>query len=439
MDTNRILNKLGVETLNQMQEDVHEAILHTDKDVVVLSPTGTGKTLAYLLPLVQRLDLTLDEVQAVVLVPGRELAVQSALVMKDMGSGFRAMALYGGRPTMDDHRQLRDVKPQILFATPGRLNDHIDKGNFLCDAVKWLVIDEFDKCLAMGFRDEMGDVLSKLPSVERRILLSATDADEIPNFVKMGKTVRVDYTDETEQVSSRINIYKVKSPDKDKLETVSKLLRFLGSQSSVVFLNYRESVERTSDYLLQQHFAVSMFHGGLDQKQREDALYKFSNGSANILVCTDLASRGLDIPDIENIIHYHLPETEDAYVHRVGRTARWDKSGRTFFVLGPGEQVPAYVKDPIEDFVLPLQLPQPSLPKMTTVYIGKGKKDKISKGDIVGFLCKKGGLLPDEIGRIDVKERYSYVAVKRERLSTLLQLLRGEKIKGIKTIVEAVK
>ena len=182
-----------------------------------------------------------------------------------------------------------------------------------------------------------------------------------------------------------------------------------------------------------------MFHGGLDQKLREDALYRFSNGSANVLVCTDLASRGLDIPDIENIIHYHLPETEDGYVHRVGRTARWDKTGKTFFVLGPGENVPGYVKGDQDLYELPQQLPPPALPKMTTLYIGKGKKDKISKGDIVGFLCKKGGLQPDEIGRIDVKERYSYVAIARQRLSIVLKLSRGEKIKGVKTIVEAVK
>ena len=435
----RVLGKLGVESLSQMQIDASEAILHTDQDVVVLSPTGSGKTLAYLLPLVECIDSTQDVVQAIVLVPGRELALQSAGVLKEMGSGLRAMALYGGRPTMDEHRRLREVKPQIVFATPGRLNDHLTKENFPVDDVRWLVIDEFDKCLAMGFRDEMSEVVSKLPQQIRHILLSATDAEEIPQFVNLGRTKRINYIDETEQISSRVNIYKVKSPDKDKLETVSKLLRHIGENSSVVFLNYRESVERAADYLSHQGFAISMFHGGLDQKMREDALYKFSNGSANVLVCTDLASRGLDIPDIENIIHYHLPETSDNYIHRVGRTARWDKDGRTFFILGPGETVPSYVEGNQEDYPLPQQLPEPSKPKMATVYIGKGKKDKISKGDIVGFLCKKGGVNVDEIGRIDVKERYSYVAVVREKLNTVLSLTRGEKIKGVKTVVESVK
>lgn len=435
----KVLGRLGVESLSQMQLDTSDAVQHTDRDIVVLSPTGSGKTLAYLLPLVERIDASQDGVQAIVLVPGRELALQSAGVLKDLGSGLRTMALYGGRPTMDEHRRIREVKPQIVFATPGRLNDHLTKENFPVNDVQWLVIDEFDKCLAMGFRDEMSEVISKLPQDIRHILLSATDAEEIPQFVNLGKTKRINYIDETGQISSRVNIYKVKSPDKDKLETVSKLLRHIGEKSSVVFLNYRESVERAADYLRQQGFAISMFHGGLDQKMREDALYKFSNGSANVLVCTDLASRGLDIPDIENIIHYHLPETEDAYVHRVGRTARWDKEGRTFFVLGPGESIPSYVEEEQADYPLPQQLPAPAQPRMTTLYIGKGKKDKISKGDIVGFLCKKGGITVDDIGKIDVKERYSYVAIVREKLNTVLALTRGEKIKGIKTIVESVK
>ena len=435
----RVLGKLGVESLSQMQIDASEAILHTDQDVVVLSPTGSGKTLAYLLPLVECIDSTQDVVQAIVLVPGRELALQSAGVLKDMGSGLRAMALYGGRPTMDEHRRLREVKPQIVFATPGRLNDHLTKENFPVDDVRWLVIDEFDKCLAMGFRDEMSEVVSKFPQKIRHVLLSATDAEEIPQFVNLGRTKRINYIDETEQISSRVNIYKVKSPDKDKLETVSKLLRHIGENSSVVFLNYRESVERVAEYLRLQGFSISMFHGGLDQKMREDALYKFSNGSANVLVCTDLASRGLDIPDIENIIHYHLPETSDNYIHRVGRTARWDREGRTFFILGPGETVPSYVDGNQEDFTLPQQLPEPAKPKMATVYIGKGKKDKISKGDIVGFLCKKGGMTVNEIGRIDVKERYCYVAIARDKLNEVLVLTRGEKIKGVKTVVEEVK
>lgn len=441
MKTQQILDKLNIHSLNAMQEATADALLHSDKDVVVLSPTGSGKTLAYLLPLVERIDASSDNVQVVVLVPGRELALQSATVLGDMGSGLRAMSLYGGRPAMDEHRQMRVVKPQIVFSTPGRLNDHLDKGNILADAIQTLVIDEFDKCLEMGFRDEMEAIVRKLPALRRRILLSATEAVEIPRFVQMGRTLKLDYLIADEQVPERVGVFTVESPEKDKLQTLKTLLLAFGSQSSIVFLNYRESVERTADYLRGEGFYVSSFHGGLEQKEREAALYQFSNGSANILVSTDLASRGLDIPDVDNIIHYHLPESEEGYVHRVGRSARWNKLGRAFFILAPGEQVPAYVQADIHRFPLSEQplgtaIPQP---RMATVYIGKGKKDKISKGDIVGFLCKTGGLTSGDIGRIDVKDRYAYAAVSREKLAMVISNTRGAKIKGIKTLCEVVK
>lgn len=433
-----ILDKMGI-TPNAMQQDAMHALLRSDKDVVVLSPTGSGKTLAYLLPLTQLVDAGDDMPQAIVVTPGRELALQSATVLKNMGSGLRAMACYGGRMTMDEHRVMRQVRPQIIFGTPGRLNDHLDKGNLSAEHVKYLVIDEFDKCLEMGFQDEMSRLLQSLPHLERRILLSATEAEAIPQFVHMGRVEKVDYRLDDEQVPERVHIYKVRSEQKDKLEALSKLLRSFGDESSIVFLNYRDSVERTDQFLRQEGFSTSCFHGGMEQKMREDALYKFSNGSANIFVSTDLASRGLDIPNIDNIVHYHLPESEDGYIHRVGRTARWESKGNAYFLLGPTESIPEYVDAEVEDYEIPAELPAPALPRMATLYIGKGKKDKISKGDIVGFLCKKGGLTTTEIGKIDVKERYAYVAVARPRLRQVLRQVVGEKIKGIRTVVEEVR
>lgn len=437
--TDKIIDKLGI-TLNDMQNDTAHAILHSNKDVVVLSPTGSGKTLAYLLPVVELLDATLDAVQAVVVLPGRELALQSATVLAGMGSGLRAMACYGGRPAMDEHRTMRQVRPQVVFGTPGRLNDHLDKDNIEASQVRFVVIDEFDKCLEMGFHDEMAALMGKLPADARRVLLSATDADSIPHFVNLGRSTRVDYLSDDEQIPDRISIFSVHSPEKDKLATLSSLLLEQGDHSSIVFLNHRDAVERTGDYLRRLGFATSIFHGGLDQKMREHALYKFSNGSANILVSTDLASRGLDIPDVDNIIHYHLPETEEAYIHRVGRTARWQAEGRSFFVLGPEEHLPDYLHTATADHSpQPAAGAVPARPRMATVYIGKGKKDKISKGDILGFLCKKGGLENGEIGRIDVKDRYAYAAVAYPRLQELLDRVQGEKIKGVKTVVEAVR
>lgn len=434
----KILDKLGIE-LNAMQEATLHAVLRSNKDVVVLSPTGSGKTLAYLIPLVQLVDANLAEPQVLVVTPGRELALQSADVLKGMGTGLRAMACYGGRATMDEHRVLRKVQPQVVFGTPGRLNDHLDKGNFSAEYIKYLVIDEFDKCLEMGFQDEMSQLIESLPNLQRHLLLSATEAEEIPKFVHIGRVETIDYRVDEEQVPERVHIYKVESPQKDKLETLEQLLLSLGNESSIVFLNYRDSVERTNEFLRSRGFATSAFHGGLEQQQREDALYKFSNGSANIFVSTDLGARGLDIPNIDNIIHYHLPEGEDSYIHRVGRTARWEAKGRAFFLLGPTESIPGYVDADIETYEIPADLPAPAMPRMATLYIGKGKKDKISKGDIVGYLCKIGQLQSSEIGKIDVKDRYAYVAVVRPKVKQVLKLTQGQKIKGVKTILEEVR
>ena len=434
----KILDKLGIQ-LNPMQEETMHAVLHGNKDVVVLSPTGSGKTLAYLMPLVQLIDPKVDEPQLVVVTPGRELALQSTEVLKSMGTGLRTMACYGGRAAMDEHRVMNKVLPQVIFGTPGRLTDHLDKGNFSAEHVKYLVIDEFDKCLEMGFQDEMGRLIASLPYLERHFLLSATEAEEIPRFVHMGRVETIDYRTDEEQVPERIRIYQVKSPQKDKLETLAQLLLSLGDESSIVFLNYRDSVERTNEFLRSRGFATSAFHGGLEQHEREDALYKFSNGSANIFVSTDLGARGLDIPDIDNIIHYHLPECEDSYIHRVGRTARWEATGKAFFLLGPSEDIPSYVDAEVEDYEIPSDLPAPAKPRMATIYIGKGKKDKISKGDIVGYLCKIGQLQSSEIGKTDVKDRYAYVAVSRTKLKQVLKLTAGQKIKGIKTVIEEVR
>ena len=441
MDIQKILTKLHISELNEMQQHAAEAILGSDGDVVLLSPTGSGKTLAYLLPLVQLLDGTSDAVQALVITPGRELALQSHQVLQSMGCGLRSTACYGGRAAMDEHKVLKEVRPQIVFGTPGRLNDHLDKENISRYGIRWLVIDEFDKCLEMGFQAEMQKLIKSLPGLQRRILLSATNAEQIPQFVNMSKKgTLIDFLPEEEQTSERVTLYEVHSPQKDKLETLKQLLLGFGDESSIVFLNYRESVERVNSYLVEQGFTTSCFHGGLEQRQREDQLYRFSNGSANVLVATDLASRGLDIPNIQNIIHYHLPESQEGYIHRVGRTARWDATGRSFFILNSTEHIPDYVEGNVVEYTATeSQYTVPALPRMATLYIGKGKKDKISKGDIVGFLCKNGGLKADEIGRIDVKDRYAYVAIRREKVKQTLHLVQGQKIKGIKTIVEEVR
>lgn len=438
MDIQTILANLKIEQLNVMQQTAVDAY-REGGDLVLLSPTGSGKTLAYLLPLVSSLKPGQQGVQAVILVPSRELALQIEQVFKSMNTEFKIMSCYGGRPAMDEHRTMKGICPSVIVGTPGRMNDHLEKQNFDASTVKLLVIDEFDKCLEFGFQEEMSDVISKLPKLRRRFLLSATDAEEIPHFTGLNSTVKLNFLDPDGGVSERLHLYKVISPVKDKLETLYKLLCCLGNQSTLVFCNHRESVDRVGKYLHSMKVYCETFHGGMEQDDRERALYKFRNGSCHIFISTDLAARGLDIPDIKNVVHYHLPVAEDGFIHRNGRTARWEADGSSYIILHSEEQLPSYIKEEPEEYLLPAVLPKPVLPDFVTLYIGKGKKDKINKIDIVGFLSKKGNLSKEDIGRVDVKDHYAFAAVSRSKYKQVLKLVQNEKIKGVKALIELAK
>lgn len=441
MKTNDILDNLKIEQLNPMQEAVGR-VYESCRSLIVLSPTGSGKTLAFLLPLVQRLSASTEAVQAVVLVPSRELALQIEGVFKAMNTGFKVMSCYGGRPAMDEHRTMKSLKPAVIVGTPGRMNDHLHKGNFGVEQIRTLVIDEFDKSLEFGFQEEMAEVVGQLPALKKRVLLSATDAEEIPQFTGVSEgesgVQKLDFLTEG-GVSSRLTLQQVLSPQKDKLETLYRLLCAVAHRPTLVFVNYRESVDRVAGYLQSKKFPCEAFHGGMEQPDRERALYKFRNGSSPVLVSTDLAARGLDIPGVENIVHYHLPVNEEAFTHRNGRTARWDATGSSFLLLHAEESLPAYIPQDIPVFNLPEGTPKPVKARWTTLYIGKGKKDKLNKIDIVGFLYKKGGLSREDIGQVDVKDHYAFVAVRRSKCKQLLALVQGEKIKGMKTLIEEAK
>lgn len=429
---------VGIENLTVMQQTTLEEY-RKNGDIVLLSPTGSGKTLAYLLPLALSLDSNNNELQAVVMVPSRELALQIENVFKKMSTGIRVMSCYGGRPAMDEHRQMMKSLPQLIVATPGRMNDHLQKNNIGVEQVRTLVIDEFDKCLELGFHDQMSNVIEQLPHINKRFLLSATDAVAIPEFVSTVGFNKLNFLVAEEQIPDRIEVFQVVSQEKDKLGTLQQLLLCMGQERTMVFVNYRESVARVCNFLNRNGIYAEMFHGGMEQRDRERALYKFSNGSANVFVSTDLAARGLDIEGVDNVVHYHLPLNEEAYIHRGGRTARWDATGKAFVILGPQEVLPEYIDSTIHDYIIPSQLPRPAQPEWITLYIGKGKKDKLGKIDIVGFLTKIGGLKGNEIGRIDVKDHYAFVAIARKKVKTTLQQVQGQKIKGLKTIIQPTK
>lgn len=409
---------------------------NTTNDIVLLSPTGSGKTLAFLLPLLTRLSKTDDSIQALILTPSRELALQIEGVFRSLNTPWRSCCCYGGHPIAQEKRSIQGSKPAVIIGTPGRIADHLYKGNFSPYTIQTLIIDEFDKSLEFGFHDEMAEIIEQLPSIQKRMLVSATEAEEIPEFTALDDTLTLNFLGKSDDIVSRLTLKSVISPSRDKIDTLHTLLCSLGSSSSIVFCNHREAVERVKDLLSHRGLYAERFHGGMEQPDRERALYKFRNASCQILVSTDLAARGLDIPEVEYIIHYHMPPQEDAFTHRNGRTARWQAKGSSFIMLSEGESLPRYIDHELEQHELPSSPSSPPKPLWVTLYLNKGKKDKLSRMDIAGFLYKKGGLVREEVGTIDVREYYSFVAVKRSKVKSLMTLVKGEKIKGIKVLIE---
>lgn len=430
---NKILSSLNIEALNPMQVASVEAI-GKHKDIILLSPTGSGKTLAFLIPVLKSLETGNDRVQALIVTPSRELALQIEQVFKSMNTGFKVSCCYGGHKMSIERNNLTEP-PAILVGTPGRILDHISHGNFATEGIHTLVLDEFDKSLELGFRDEMSAIIKTLSAVTKRILTSATKALEIPEFTGISEPFVIDYLNQ-DKAPEGLSCNIVRSDHKDKLSALFHLLCHLGGESTLVFCNHREAAQRVSDSLTGSKVVNEYFHGGLEQHIRERVLGKFRNGSCNILVCTDLASRGLDIPEIKHVIHYHLPANEEGYIHRNGRTARMHAEGDSYLILSEDETVPVYIKDELNMIELPGTRILPPKPAWGTLYLGKGKKDKLNKVDIVGFLMQKGNLKKDEIGLIEVKDFFSYVAVKRNLINELLRLTRDEKIKNKKTVIE---
>ncbi|MFI3259405.1 MAG: DEAD/DEAH box helicase [Rikenellaceae bacterium] len=434
------LRNLEIKELNPMQEATLRKAT-SPNDLILLSPTGSGKTLAFLLPLLQILRPNDSSIQALILVPSRELALQTASVFQAMKSPWQICCCYGGHPIGEEKRSIAGTKPAVVIGTPGRVCDHIYKGNFDTSKIKTLVIDEFDKSLEFGFHDEMWDIITQLPALSKRILLSATDAEEIPEFTGLNQTTTLNFLKDKAELKSRLEMRRVISPARDKIETLYRLLCSLGSNSSIVFCNHREAADRIKSLLAERGLYGESFHGGMEQPDRERALYKFRNGSCHVFIATDLAARGLDIPEVEHIIHYHLPTQQDAFTHRNGRTARWESTGVAYLILCEDELPPRFLDDVdrIEELTLPETTPPVPRPIWTTLYIGKGRKDKLSKMDVAGFLHKKGGLSRDEVGRIEIKDHYGFVTVRRDKLRSMMSLIRGEKIKGRSILIEEAR
>lgn len=398
-------------------------------DLILLSPTGSGKTLGFLLPLLATLNEDTPTVQSMIIVPSRELALQIEQVFKAMGTGFKVNCCYGGHSVAVEINNLSQP-PAVLIGTPGRLAHHLRRKTFDTRTVSTLVLDEFDKALEFGFQEDMAYIIKQLPFLEKRMLTSATPMDDIPTFTGINNPLIINHLS---QPASKPNLTQkvVITEAADKLDTLFALICKIAVAPILVFCNHREAVERISDLLWDRDLAHDIFHGGMEQDDRERALLKFRNGSHRILITTDLASRGLDIPEIEHIIHYQLPHNEEAFLHRNGRTARMHATGTSYLILAPDEK-PAYLAELPETEAIPENPTVPGPTPWATLYIAAGKKEKVNKVDIVGLLLQKGELVKEDLGLIEVLDHSAYAAVKRDRIERVVRLVSNEKIKGKK-------
>ena len=432
MELQPIYEKLQIQEMNQMQKSTFQSS-ENEQDIILLSPTGSGKTLAFLFPVLRNLQKDISGIQAIILVPARELALQIEQVFKNMGTDFKVTICYGGHDKKIEINNLTQA-PAVLIGTPGRIAYHLKNNNFEPKTIKTLVLDEFDKALELGFEEDMNFIISSLKNISQRFLTSATAMDNIPKFVGLDNEKTLNFL-KLGEAKPNIQLKKVMTIPEEKLETLFKLICKIGNKRTLIFCNHRDAVDRISELLREKGIDRETFHGGMEQDERERALLKFRNDSTRILITTDLASRGLDIPEVESIVHYQLPPKEDAFIHRNGRTARMHAKGFAYLIMTEEENFP-FIKgntpeeNVTENYRIPAKTP------FQTIYISAGKKDKVNKVDIVGYLIKKGELAKEDVGIIEVKDTTSYVAVARNKVKDVLKKLANEKLKGKKIKME---
>ena len=424
-----ILTKLNIHRLNPMQQEAI-AVIETTANTILLSPTGTGKTLGFALPLLKSLTSDCNDIQALILVPTRELAIQIEQVIRTMGSGFKVNAVYGGRPISKDKIEIKH-NPAILIGTPGRILDHFNSDRFSKESIKTLILDEFDKSLEQGFEDQMKSIINQLPALSKRILTSATQGVSIPVFVKLDKPTTINYLNQNTPL--KLAIKTVISPDKNKLKTLLSLLEHIGNEPGIIFCNFRDSINAVSEFLELHTISHTCFSGGMEQKERERALIKFRNGSSQVLLATDLAARGIDIPEMKFIIHYELPIHQEEFIHRNGRTARVNAKGTAYVLKWKDQLVPEFILN-VKGIDISEKAPhKPQYWK--TLFISGGRKDKISKGDIAGLFFKQGKLNKYELGTIELKQDCAFVAVPLSLADDLVLHLNNTRLKKKKVRV----
>ncbi len=422
---------LGIDSLLPMQDEMARTALPAR--VLLQAPTGSGKTLAFAIALLRSMSGPSGEgVKALVIAPTRELVLQIYDTVRPLAApDYKTTVLYGGHSFETEAKSLA-ANPDIVVGTPGRLLDHINRRRLDLAGTKTLVIDEYDKALELGFAPDMKRIVATMRHVSGLVLTSATSG-EIPDFV--GKVEHVlDYSDGTQTGEKPVEVFQIDSPAADKLDTVVDLLKALSGHKTIVFVNHREAAERVYGHLQKLGMPSCLYHGGLDQDLRERALILFSNGTAPVMVATDLAARGLDIEGVDAVVHYHLPSTPEAWAHRNGRTG--GTQGKAYVIVSEKETLPDYATAQPGKIAA---IEPKHADRVSTLYFNAGKKEKISRGDIAGFLISKGGLAPGEVGRIDVRDHCAYVAVPADKARATVEAVAPYKIKNTKVRVTQLK
>ena len=423
----QLLKKMNIDALNPMQEQVIEKGGNY-KTLILESPTGSGKSLAFLLAILPLIDATEKKLQGLILVPTRELAIQLEGVIQQCGLGLKVHAFYGGYSGQEDQRRLKHT-PSLLIGTPGRISSLIEQEHLKAPDLKALVLDEYDKMLELGFEEEMIYILDQLPQdINRQVLTSATHLEKLPPFISRDGLEVL----QLEGQEQRLTKFALRCQD-DKASCISDLLHLSGRQNIIVFCSFKEDVNALCERLGSEGLEALPFHGDMEQIHREESLIQFRHESSRILIASDLAARGLDVPELDLVIHYQLPLSENSDTHRNGRTARMNAKGAVVYLAGKNDKIPTFLND--LNWQKELRgLDQPFNTRvedcqMGTVRIAAGRKDKISKGDIVGFFTKVAQIPGNAIGAITLRPKATYIAIDRKYLPNLAKQYGSLKIK----------
>jgi len=430
------LHELGFDAMTEIQAKSLPAALN-GRDLIAQAKTGSGKTAAFGIPLIMKIDISNSDPQGLVLCPTRELADQVAKELRRLArwkKNLKILTLSGGMP-MRPQMQSLEHGAHIVVGTPGRILDHLSKQSLKLGKIHTVILDEADRMLDMGFFEDIEKILSRVPQSRQTLLFSATFPPEIKSlsqkFMKDPLQIKV-----TSEHSAEVIEEAFYAVDREvQKEALVKVLQFYQPESVIVFANTKAEVMELTDFLREAGFSALDLHGDLEQFERTETLLQFANRSIRILVATDVAARGLDIERVEMVINYGLPRKKEDYIHRTGRTGRAGKSGKAVTLLTTGEKrkLAEFTQQSIE------QLHEEAIDetlrltaKMKTIAIRGGKRNKLRAGDILGTLCKEIGLSKDAVGKIDIFDYDAYVAVEKGLFRKALEGLQRGKIKNRK-------